>query len=73
MTVFGRESLRDIFLQRNDGERKANNNTSGFGANYQIPKTMVIGSNEAAEHLSGSSLMFQVVEIEVYRVIHDKV
>lgn len=68
MAVFGRENLRDIFLQRND-DRKANNNTSEFGANYKIPKTMIIGSKEAAEHLSGSNLMFKITEIEVYKVI----
>ena len=66
MAVFGREALRDIFLQRND--RKANNNTSDFGANYQPPKSMVIGSKETAEHLSGTALMFQIAEMEVYRV-----
>lgn len=42
MAVFGRETLRDMFLQRND--RKPNNNTSDFGANFQLPKAMVTGS-----------------------------
>jgi hypothetical protein len=68
MAVFGRDSLRDIFLQRNDG-RKANNNTHDFGANFKIPKSMVIGSKETGEYLSGTDLMFKIEEIEVYKVI----
>jgi hypothetical protein len=68
MAVFGRESLRDIFLQRNEG-RKANNNTHDFGSNFKLPKTMAIRSKETAELLSGTNLMFKIDEIEVYKVI----
>ncbi|TNV79380.1 hypothetical protein FGO68_gene1790 [Halteria grandinella] len=68
MAVFGRETLRDIFLQRNDG-RMANNNTSDFGANYILPKEMVIGSEQSTSHLSGTGLMFKIAEIEVYQVV----
>jgi hypothetical protein len=68
MPVFGRDNLRDIFLQKND-DRKANNNTSEFGANYKTSKAIVIGSKEAKEYLSGTSLMFKILEIEVYKVI----
>ncbi len=68
LPVFGRDTLRDIFLQKNEG-RKANNNTHDFGANFKTPKTMMRGSKEAAEHLSGTNLMFKIEEIEVYKVI----
>jgi hypothetical protein len=43
MAVFGRETLKDIFLQKNEG-RMANNNTSEFGANYMLPREMTVGS-----------------------------
>jgi hypothetical protein len=68
MPVFGRDSLRDIFMQRNEG-RKANNNTHDFGANYRIPKSMAVRSKETGEYLSGTDLMFKIEEIEVYKVI----
>ena len=68
MAVFGRDTLRDIFTQRNEN-RKANNNTHDFGANYRIPRSMVIGSKETKQYLSGTDLLFKLEEIEVYQVL----
>jgi hypothetical protein len=69
MPVFGRDTLRDIFIQRNES-RKPNNNTHDLGSNYRLPRSMVIGSKVCREYLSGTDLLFKLEDIEVYSVLY---
>jgi hypothetical protein len=71
-SIFGNEFYGPLFgggydICIFDSSNTNNNSYSNFGNSYNLPKSVVFGSNEAQNYLAGSK-NFTTTEIEVFTI-----